>query len=38
MAHAGMNPQIADEVPWSETLTAYDEAHYVVAREESISR
>jgi hypothetical protein len=30
MAHAGMNPHIADEVPWSETITDYDEAHYVV--------
>lgn len=30
MAQAGMNPQIADEVPWSETITEYDEAHHVV--------
>ena len=25
-----MNPMIADEVPWSETITEYDESHYVV--------
>ncbi len=30
VAQAGMNPSIADEVPWSETITAYDESHYVV--------
>ena len=30
MAQAGMNPKIADEVPWSETITEYDESHYVV--------
>lgn len=30
MAQAGMNPKIADEVPWSETITDYDESHYVV--------
>jgi hypothetical protein len=30
MAAADTNPKIADEVPWSETITEYDEAHYVV--------
>ena len=30
MAQAGMNPSIADEVPWSESITDYDESHYVV--------
>ncbi len=30
MAQTGMNPNIADEVPWSETITDYDESHYVV--------
>jgi hypothetical protein len=30
MAQAGMNPKIADEVPWSETITEYDESHYVI--------
>jgi hypothetical protein len=25
-----MDPDIADEVPWSDALTDYDEAHYVV--------
>ena len=25
-----MNPEIADEVPWSDHVTAYDEAHFVV--------
>jgi len=24
------NPQIADEVPWSDQVTSYDEAHFVV--------
>jgi len=30
MAQSGTYPTIADEVPWSETITEYDEAHYVV--------
>ena len=30
MGQAGKNPNIADQVPWSETITEYDEAHYVV--------
>jgi hypothetical protein len=30
MAEASKNPTIADEVPWSETITEYDEAHYVL--------
>ena len=30
MAHADMNPTIADEAPSSESITAYDESHYVV--------
>ena len=30
MAQTGMNPIIADEVPWSESITDYDESHYVV--------
>ncbi|HVB18369.1 MAG TPA: DUF2285 domain-containing protein [Stellaceae bacterium] len=25
-----LNPTIADDVPWSDTITAYDEAHFVV--------
>ena len=25
-----LNPAIADDVPWSDTITAYDEAHFVV--------
>ncbi|MDE2166763.1 MAG: DUF2285 domain-containing protein [Alphaproteobacteria bacterium] len=25
-----LNPVIANEVPWAETITAYDEAHFVV--------
>lgn len=24
------NPPIADEVPWSDTVTEYDEAHFVI--------
>ncbi len=27
---ANANPEIADEVPWSDTVTPYDEAHFVV--------
>ena len=30
MAAPQINPEIADEVPWSETITDYDEAHFVV--------
>lgn len=30
MAGSGMNPPIADEVPWSDTITEYDESHYIV--------
>ena len=30
MAQSSKNPTIANEVPWSETITEYDEAHYVV--------
>lgn len=30
MAAAESNPPIADEVPWSDTITPYDEAHFVV--------
>ncbi len=30
MGQADKNPKIADEVPWSETITEYDEAHYVI--------
>ncbi|WP_316979500.1 DNA -binding domain-containing protein [Shumkonia mesophila] len=29
MANAISAPDIADEVPWSDTLTPYDEAHFV---------
>ncbi|RWN96172.1 hypothetical protein [Mesorhizobium sp.] len=28
MVHPGSNTPIADEVPWSEGLTAYDKAHF----------
>lgn len=30
MPKSAPNPQIADEVPWSDRVTAYDEAHFVV--------
>lgn len=30
MAKTAPNPEIADEVPWAETVTAYDEAHFFV--------
>jgi hypothetical protein len=30
MTEASMARTIADEVPWSETITKYDESHYVV--------
>jgi hypothetical protein len=30
MAQGHADPMIADEVPWSDALTPYDEAHYVV--------
>jgi len=30
MTRAGGNPEIADEVPWSDEVTAYDEAHFTV--------
>jgi hypothetical protein len=29
MAATGDNPEILDDVPWSETLTPYDETHLV---------
>lgn len=29
MARTGETPEISDEVPWSETLTLYDETHLV---------
>ncbi|MDZ5698675.1 DNA -binding domain-containing protein [Chelativorans sp. M5D2P16] len=28
MSHAEPNPEIADEVPWSDSLTAYDNEHF----------
>lgn len=30
MPRIEMNPAIADEVPWSNTVTDYDEAHFIV--------
>lgn len=30
MPKAETNPEIADEVPWSEHLTDYDERHFIV--------
>ena len=30
MSKAEANPEIADEVPWSEHVTAYDERHFIV--------
>ena len=30
MVQPSTNPPIADEVPWAETITEYDEAHYMV--------
>jgi hypothetical protein len=30
MTGARANPEIADEVPWSDEVTAYDEAHFTV--------
>ena len=30
MADPNATPVIADEVPWSELITGYDEAHFVV--------
>lgn len=30
MVQPSTNPPIADEVPWAQTITEYDEAHYVV--------
>ena len=30
MARTDPDPPIADEVPWSEAITDYDEAHFVV--------
>jgi hypothetical protein len=30
MPKAEANPEIADEVPWSEHVTAYDERHFIV--------
>lgn len=30
MAEPALEPEIADNVPWSPTLTAYDERHLVV--------
>ena len=30
MPRVERDPEIADEVPWSERVTAYDEAHFVV--------
>ena len=29
MARVGHQSKVADEVPWSERVTAYDEAHFV---------
>ena len=29
MLKAELSPEIADRVPWSETLTPYDEVHFV---------
>jgi len=30
MTEPDANPEVADEVPWSEGITAYDEAHLVM--------
>lgn len=30
MPSAEMNPKIADEVPWSEHVTEYDERHFII--------
>lgn len=30
MSKSVVSPEIADEVPWSDRVTAYDEAHFVV--------
>lgn len=30
MSQGQADPTIADEVPWSDTITPYDEAHFVV--------
>ena len=30
MAQVELHPIIADEVPWSDHVTAYDEAHFIV--------
>jgi len=30
MPKVQLNPEIADEAPWSDRVTAYDEAHFVV--------
>jgi hypothetical protein len=30
MADVPLNPEISDEVPWSDGLTAYDESHLIV--------
>lgn len=30
MSQGQADPAIADEAPWSDTITPYDEAHYVV--------
>ncbi|RWF81920.1 MAG: hypothetical protein E5X63_21360 [Mesorhizobium sp.] len=30
MVHPETNTQIADEVPWSDRLTAYDRAHFTI--------
>ena len=30
MAEPDANPEVADEVPWSEGITRYDEAHLVM--------
>jgi hypothetical protein len=30
MGPRGTTPEIADEVPWSDSITGYDEAHFVI--------
>lgn len=30
MPKAELNPEIADEVPWSEQVTEYDQRHFIV--------
>ncbi len=30
MGQSATNPEIADEVPWSDSITGYDEAHFSV--------